>query len=535
MIQPVKQVRLAILSVTVSLMVCVAAAQDQPQVHERVPNVASLVNEAVFASADGEVEALVYEGRVIPMPGSGPPGMGEPMVSAIREPEGDALGTPEAPVFRADRQTSLESDVDYDTVFVPRISPFKRVFAYDQVTLGPDGRTPILTLSEPAYRPVPVTGSEGVAEEYRERFWGRIVADFSAGTRVRLPSVAPEARILQWRVEGPLEVRVERDGADAYYAVAERRHASPVRLVWLTDVAADYFSRPLHGGRLRPLAQRVRPMPAAVRRRALRLADQIGVPRDQGVAAMLTALTGHFRAFVESETPPRDTGNLLADLTLGRKGICRHRAYAFTVLAQALGIPTRLVHNEAHAWVEVELHEGDWLRIDLGGSAVGLRTQDSVESPRHRPSYPDPFPRPLAYQQSLAASRPQARPGTATSGAPMDPTGSSTSTASNGMNQVQDGRRPVNVRLFNRRYRVFRGRSLDIAGRVSDGDGQGIAGLRIEARLSGLGEVPLGVTVSRADGGFAATFGVPPNLGVGDYRLRVEVMGDEEWAPAVAP
>lgn len=535
MIGAVKQLRPAIFIMIVSLMVCAAGAQDQPQVHERVPNVAALVNEAVFASPNGEVEALVYEGQVIPMPGSGPPGMGEPMVSAMREPEGGMAETREAPIFQADRQTSLESDVDYDTVFVPTISPFKRVYVYDQVALGPDGRTPILTLSESAYRPVEVVGTAEAREENRERFWGRVVADFSAGTRVRLPSVAPGARILQWQVEGAIEVGVERDGADAYFAVAARRHSSPVRLVWLTDVPADYFSRPMLGTRLRPLTGRVRRMPAAVRRRALRLIDQIGVPRNEGVAEMLSALTGHFRAFVESETPPRNTGNLLADLTLGRKGICRHRAYAFTVLAQALGIPTRLVHNEAHAWVEVELREEDWLRIDLGGSAVGLRTQDTGNSPRHRPSYPDPFPRPLVYQQSLAASRPQTPQGGANSAGSVAPSGVPAPGGQSGTQQVQDGRRQVSLRLFNRRYRVFRGRSLEIAGRVSDDEGAGIAGLRIEARLTGMVEVPLGVTVSRADGGFTATFGVPPDLDVGDYRLRVEVVGDEQWAPAVAP
>ena len=47
--------------------------------------------------------------------------------------------------------------------------------------------------------------------------------------------------------------------------------------------------------------------------------------------------------------------------------------------------------------------------------------------------------------------------------------------------------------------------------------------------------MPLGVTVTREAGGFAAAFGVPPTLPVGDYRLVVQAMGDEEWASAVAP
>src|SRR5690606_18735639 len=56
-------------------------------------------------------------------------------------------------------------------------------------------------------------------------------------------------------------------------------------------------------------------------------------------------------------------------LSLERQGVCRHRAYAFMVTALALGIPTRLVHNEAHAWVEV-FGGSHYHRIDLGGAAT---------------------------------------------------------------------------------------------------------------------------------------------------------------------
>jgi transglutaminase-like putative cysteine protease len=44
----------------------------------------------------------------------------------------------------------------------------------------------------------------------------------------------------------------------------------------------------------------------------------------------------------------------LLDLARGKRGVCRHRAYAFVIVAQALGIPARFVQNEAHAWVEYQ-------------------------------------------------------------------------------------------------------------------------------------------------------------------------------------
>ena len=39
--------------------------------------------------------------------------------------------------------------------------------------------------------------------------------------------------------------------------------------------------------------------------------------------------------------------NPRVDLALSKKGVCRHRAYAFTITAQGLGIPARMVMNEA--------------------------------------------------------------------------------------------------------------------------------------------------------------------------------------------
>jgi hypothetical protein len=99
-------------------------------------------------------------------------------------------------------------------------------------------------------------------------------------------------------------------------------------------------------------------------------------------------LVSYFRSFVDSEEPPRGGRDIYTDLVLSKKGVCRHRAFAFLVTAQHLGIPTRMVVNEAHAWVEV--HDGSlWRRIDLGGAGrtLGGQVQSTVA---HDPP-PDPF------------------------------------------------------------------------------------------------------------------------------------------------
>ena len=70
-----------------------------------------------------------------------------------------------------------------------------------------------------------------------------------------------------------------------------------------------------------------------------------------------------------SNEPPTGHDDVYLDLALSQRGVCRHRAFAFLVTALHLGIPTRMVVNEAHAWVEVS--DGTlWHRIDLGGDIV---------------------------------------------------------------------------------------------------------------------------------------------------------------------
>jgi len=82
----------------------------------------------------------------------------------------------------------------------------------------------------------------------------------------------------------------------------------------------------------------------------------------------IAKLAAYFRSFAESNDPPSGHGSVYLDLALSKKGVCRHRAFAFLVTAQSLGVPTRVIANEAHAWVEI-YDAKLWRRIDLGGAA----------------------------------------------------------------------------------------------------------------------------------------------------------------------
>ena len=140
----------------------------------------------------------------------------------------------------------------------------------------------------------------------------------------------------------------------------------------------------------------------------------------------MRALVNYFRTFAPSDDAPRASSGsaLYSELALSKKGVCRHRAYAFVVTALALGVPARMVRNEAHAWVEVS--DGfSWHRVDLGGAASHLDYEQHSSEHQHQPPA-DPYQWPpgaeagesLTAQASSAGGPRSGSPGAAASGAP---------------------------------------------------------------------------------------------------------------------
>lgn len=549
-----------ILVAVAALAVPLARAQG-PILHEYVPDVTSDESALLlFGGGRDEPAAIVYEGEVLPAPNDGALRPDERPITA--EPAaGDANDPAQrpSPTYRPDRLTSLESSPGYYAVFTPMIAPFKRVTALDAIAVDAAG-TPFLRIHSMEGRDVPIVGVTAPAPDPRprDRFWGSVVVDFSAGTRVPLPSVSPESRILTLRTEPETAVRVEKDGADNFYLVLDAaRRPRQVRVVFLTDAPQSYFNTPVPDVRSDALSGEVPPIPEGVRRRAERFAGELGLRRGQPLPMVLDALVGHFRSFEESDDPPDDTGDIYLDLSRGRRGVCRHRAYGFVITAQALGIPSRFVQNEAHAWVEVKMATVGWMRIDLGGSARGLEARNAEDRPRYRPREPDPMPQPEAYQrayaelqQRMGAREESAGGGSASSGGGVlaggnraggtaeQPAWTGNEPASLDRPEAAGSEdrplEPLGITLDRTRFDVFRGRALEVSGRLVDRGGRGVSGLRVEVALGGSRERLLGVTVSRENGWFRGSFGVPPDAPVGDYRLLVRTPGSDRYAAAVA-
>ena len=482
----------------------------------------------------------------------------------------EASSVPRSEYFRPDRLTSLDGGLDYYEAFTPAIAPFKRVSAFDGVRLDVDGKTPVLGVRDPRRRLVQVESAHAPAHDGRARdpFSAELLVDFRSGSSQPLPSVSPESRILGLESKPSLRVQIERDGADNFFIRAlGPAPDAPVHLRFGTDAPRAYFAMELPRVPLRELPAIAKLEPSIVKR-GQRFASELGITMRSDFRSAIEKLTQHFRAFEESETPPADTGDVYLDLARGKKGLCRHRAYAFVVTARALGIHARFVQNEAHAWVEVAVPgaaaEATFLRIDLGGASHGLTAHNAQDRPNYTPTEPDTLPKPETYQQSYARAAPPAAASGArgqgngqgqgsqvssgrwqteqksknspSSAASQDARASAQALAGNEPEASERGdtpfKAPLHVSIDERRISALRGGKLVLTGRLFDDAERGVEGLRVELWIAKRQErMLLAVQLTDAEGYFRADFGVPPDLEVGDYRLVVKSEGDATHAP----
>lgn len=554
----------------VALVPPAGAQRSGPVLHEPVrPDAREDV--AMGLALDGDLPAALQTPRGLvsaPDP-SRPVGAGESPYSPQARNDDQA--------FRPDRDTRRPDVLPYDDPFSPSTAPFKRLSAYDAIDADYT-----LKVRDPATTPLPVSASPP-ADPSEELFYGDMVVELAPGRKVRVPSVGAGTRVLRARAGIGTEdvpVRLYRDGAENWFVEADV--AAKVRLV--TELAAP---RATFGGdfgnptwaQLPPVA----PLPPAIERSAAEVSVRLGVSRSQAPREVVSKLVGYFRSFVESEDPPTSSRDIYLDLALSRKGVCRHRAFAFLVTAQHLRLPTRMITNEAHAWVEV--HDGRlWRRLDLGGAGRMLRDPGSRNVPYEAP--PDPFAWPQgstrgedlgdrARHAPPSPARPNgpsgpsgadagapsgatpngpgpngARPnGTGPTGdtldpngSPGDPRGSSSgrpgrpgSSGGGGASSVPDERPPSAVSLAIQGPDARRGAPLRIRGEVKSA-GESCGAVTVDVVLkSAAGELVIGQLATDAQGVYDGSIVLPSTVPLGDYELVAQTFGDAKCGRSISP
>lgn len=503
------------------------ALADAPVVHE------------YFEPSPAEDLALkaTTPGGAMPAALETPSGLvGAPDVARPPDPTEVAYGgtsTPESldASYQIDRDTTRPEVVDYDDPFIPAVTPFKRLFAHDRVDASLE-----LVVGDKSLSELEIGGAVRAGDD---SFYGDMVVDLAADTPVRIPSVGPGARVLVAHTSPSTKFALLRDGADNWFIKARERKR--VRLILQLAISRAVFGSELADVPWARLEREVPPLPEAVRSVALEVAAQIGVSKALSPRAALAQLVAHFRAFAPSTDRPKSTGvELYKELALSQKGVCRHRAYAFVITAHAVGLPARMVRNEAHAWVEV--FDGTlWHRVDLGGAASQLQTEQDPSLPQHQPPQ-DPFAWPdgsesgsdLANRSvapsgsaSPSSSSSAAAPGSALAPPPPVPTAGAAGAAAG-----DDDRPAAELTLRVADADVRRGDPLRVSGRVT-ADGEGCGAVRVDFSLENASGRRLRIQSLATDGEgrFSGAIVVPLGVDVGDYEIVVSTPGRGRCGP----
>lgn len=536
--------RLARTTLLASAALVAGVAHAAPVLHEPIPDDAES-DLAMGAVVAGDIPAIVETpaGLIGAPDPRRPPGASENAYGAGKS--STVPGVQPDASFLPDRDTRRPDTLPYDDPFTPSTAPFKRLVAYDAVRADFS-----LTVSRPQQRPLP-TGSPVDAAD--DRFFGDIVIDAQPGTSVRIPTVGPDARVLHAHLASgakDLKFKISHDDADNWFIDVFQ----PTRARLVIDLA---IRRAAFGGEIAKSSwselPRVAPLPPNVAASAKLVAEKIGVSRDQPPYEVIKRLVAYFRAFRDSEEIPKVQRDVYLDLALSQKGVCRHRAFAFLITALGLGLPTRMVLNEAHAWVEI--HDGRlWRRVDLGGAGRMLASPLNARTSHVPPNDAFGWPPDATRGEDIAginrsaaplptAQRPGARPagsagasgrGPGSVSAPVSSAGGPAeggegSEDENGPRRDRDARPPSTIEgLALARDAARRGDAVTVSGVVSAAK-ERCAFVTVELVFreeKSRHEVRVGAVATDQSGAFSGSIVVPPTMLVGNYELIARTEGD---------
>ena len=545
--------------IAATLAVAQSSARRPPVPHEDLPAPTGAdASPVIGAGSAGSVPTALRSGEVI-IP---KPSVDTPANNARGEP---VLGTKD---FGADRQTSLKPDdntgtdgtLHYISVFNPDVLPFKRMSTLDAVA---DDYT--LKIGRPALTELVVGGVTD--PKTRDWFYGNMVVDLTPGADVPLPSVAPDMRILSYDIKPKIALKFEKDGADNFYVRTEESNASgQYRLIIYVDADQGYFAPSLPTKakytprmvatmtppELRPI------MSEQIRSAGRTTLDKIGIDADMNLPDAFNKLVSYFRSFEAKKLPPT-TGDIYRDLCDSQAGVCRHRAFSFMITANTLGIPTRYVQNEAHAFIEVWFPERRWQRIDLGGAALRMDVVNAEDKRLHTPRAEDPFAKPQEYKQQYTQLEGDIRGLTSKqiedrhkpNGAPSGSLGASSGNGSGGggpdritpdpsLPTVTQDPKKLTPRLdvTTADTSAFRGDVVHVEGRVV-AQGKPVVDHPVDVFLApagrhGAGPIPLGRAVSDATGRFTQEFTVPGSLNLATYEIYLASPEDAYYNAALS-
>jgi len=265
-----------------------------------------------------------------------------------------------------------DSEVVCFAVFDPYLMAMKRTLIVDKITSDYQG-----IIADPSYSHLLLSST------YQDNvFVGTITLERSTN-EIRIPSVAPNANIISYSCPDEITFNFYKDGADNYYVKASSYFSkAKTTLLFTTSCDSSYytFDVPDHLT-LDDIPESVKQTPpSSVISKANVVIDVIGLTGEQNLKTIVYKLRDYFSSFEPGDIPPEEEQpDIYLAMALSKHGCCGVRSHACFITANAIGLPTRLVSNECHAFCEIYIPTKGWTMMQLGGCGTGSCNPDGCE------------------------------------------------------------------------------------------------------------------------------------------------------------
>lgn len=287
---------------------------------------------------------------------------------------------PQNLILKPDREECNCHVVCY-AVFDPYLLSLKRQTALDSIKEDYS-----MYITDPSLKQLPLS------HNYRkEVFNAELIADLRTGKHISIPSVSPDAEILEYSADPNVNIKFYKDGADNFYVKSDASGEVTLRFKMTAD--SDYFSGyiPEHLTLDDIPSEVLHKPPKKVQDKAQIIIKRIGLEDERNLKTITNKLTDYFSTFGCGIIPSKSVEpDIYLAIAKYKQGACRHRAFAFFVTANSIGLPTRYVVNECHAFVEVFVPTQGWERINLGGCGSCENRNTEGKKPHESKTTPTP-------------------------------------------------------------------------------------------------------------------------------------------------
>jgi len=246
-------------------------------------------------------------------------------------------------------------------IFNPSLTRMKRYTAYDSVTVDYSAY-----VYDTTKYPLPLSN-----KHYDNVFEGTLILNRVTYDYLQIPSVSPNANIISYNTYPEIgNIEFFKDGADNYYIKSEQYTNWKVTFYFTTSANSSYYKFEIPEDlTLTDVPDSVKHTPPPeVLPKAEIIIDELGLTGETNIKRIAYILYNYFSSFTEGEIPSQqEEPDTYLAVARAKHGACYVRSFAFFITANAIGLPTRLVVNECHAFVEIYIPTQGWKQLDLGG------------------------------------------------------------------------------------------------------------------------------------------------------------------------